>query len=303
MGATALAQTTATGSSAPAAETQTTETVNTSPAQASTPADKIIAQFTTFSGSEENAASLVNGLRTGSEITLNGSTSPGSSGETASFTSPTKPMGYGNIRIALSLAKAQLGAEGITQPTPEQLQTALMGDAAGTGATTAQTQGILQMRASGMGWGQIANTMGFKLGAVMSGRVPVNAAGTATQSGTDSTTTTTASGASLGASNQGRSASAGGIVTATGDPAGANGAGSSAAGRSKAAHGNAARSSGIVTATGGPVGSGSNSRAFSAAGNASAGATVHGGGQGASSNAVSAQGNGRGGGNAYGHTK
>jgi hypothetical protein len=62
-------------------------------------------------------------------------------------------MGYGNVNIALSLAEASLKQQGITNPTPEQLQGALMG--------------VLRQRANGKGWGQIANSMGFKLGEVV----------------------------------------------------------------------------------------------------------------------------------------
>lgn len=302
MGMTALAQTTATGSPAPVADTQTTETANPSPAVASTPTDKLIARFSNFSGSEENAASLVNGLRTGSEITLTGSSAPGSTSESASFTSPTKPMGYGNIRIALSLAEAQLGTEGITQPTPQQLQMALMGDMSGaTAQTTSQTQGILQMRASGMGWGQIANAMGFKLGAVMSGRVPVSTTTATAQSVPDSGTVT-AAGTTAGASSNGRSARSSGVVTANGRPAGGNGVYQSDTGRGR---GSAASSSGIVTATGAPAagGNGGNYRAFNAAGNANGHAAGAGSGSASTSGAVNAQGAGRGAGNAYGHSK
>jgi hypothetical protein len=62
-------------------------------------------------------------------------------------------MGFGNVNIALSLAEASLKQQGITNPTSEQLQGALMS--------------VLQQRADGKGWGQIANSMGFKLGEVV----------------------------------------------------------------------------------------------------------------------------------------
>lgn len=183
---------------------------------------KLASSFDAFAGSTENSTALVNGLRTGSDITLNSS----SGGDSVTFTPPTKPMGYGNVRIALSLAKAQLASQGITDPTPQEIQTALMGGA----GTPEATQGILQMRADGMGWGQIANSMGFKLGTVMSGRVPTAAAtGTASSSGA-----TTAAGTAK---------SAKGITTASG---------AKAAGASSASHG---KGSGIVTAAGGAGGS------------------------------------------------
>ena len=110
-------------------------------------ADRLIQKYALLAGSEDNAKSLVTGLRDGTEVKL-------SSGATStSFTSPTGKMGYGNVNIALSLAEANLKQQGITNPTSEQLQGALMG--------------VLKQRADGKGWGQIANSMGFKLGEVV----------------------------------------------------------------------------------------------------------------------------------------
>jgi len=110
-------------------------------------ADRLIQKYTPLAGSEDNAKSLVTGLRDGTAVKL-------SSGTTStSFTSPTGKMGFGNVNIALSLAEASLKQQGITNPTSEQLQGALMG--------------VLQQRADGKGWGQIANSMGFKLGEVV----------------------------------------------------------------------------------------------------------------------------------------
>ena len=111
--------------------------------------DQLIEKYTPLAGSEANATSLVSGLRDGKEVNLSGT----------KFTPPTHKMGNGNVNIALSLAQAELKKQGITNPTPEQLKTALVGD------TT--HKGILQLRAEGMGWGKIANSMGFKLGDVM----------------------------------------------------------------------------------------------------------------------------------------
>jgi hypothetical protein len=208
------------------AQTTTGETAPTTsqPATATTPESKLAAQFTDLAGSRENAASLVSGLRTGSAITLtdpvapSGST-PGTAGTT--FTAPTKPMGYGNVRIALNLAKAQLASQGITNPTPEQLQTALVG-AAGPGGTGTQS-GILQMRADGMGWGKIANSMGVKLGAVMSGKQTWPAPGS---------TTTTASGSSGVTTAAGSTGKGSGVTTAAGHSGGKHSGITTAAGSS-----------------------------------------------------------------------
>ncbi len=270
-------------------------------------AGRLVAQFTALAGSEDNATSLVKGLRTGSEITLTtpsttatgsttdatgtstgttagttggtpGATSASISGSSGAvtFAPPTRPMGYGNVRIALSLAQARLAAEGITQPTPQQLQAALIGTTTtATAQTATQTQGILQMRASGMGWGAIANSIGFKLGAVMSGRVPLEAA-TAAQSA--SSTAATAAGTQTGKSS--------GAVTASGASTDAK------------SHGYSRKSSGIVTATGAPMGHAhQNSRAITGSGNPGHG---HGAGKSAATRTASAQG---GKGNAYGHSK
>jgi hypothetical protein len=91
-------------------------------------------------------------------------------------------MGFGNVYISLALAKQQLSTLGITQPTPEQLQAALTGgtitQTTGTGATVTTTttplQGILTMRSQNMGWGQIAQKLGFKLGPVISAMKSAN---------------------------------------------------------------------------------------------------------------------------------
>ena len=111
--------------------------------------DQLVEKYTALAGSEASATSLVTGLRDDKEVDLAGT----------KFTPPTNKMGYGNVSIALALAEAELKLQGITNPTPEQLKTALVGDAT--------QKGILQLRADGMGWGQIANSMGFKLGDVM----------------------------------------------------------------------------------------------------------------------------------------
>lgn len=222
------------------ADTDTGTTPATAPATASTPTSRLAARFSDWAGSSENATSLVTGLRTGTPITLtSGGSADGTAGATT-FTSPTKPMGYGNIRIAIALAQQQLASQGITQPTAQQMQTSLMGgtftNADGTQTTT---QGILQMRASGMGWGKIANSMGFKLGSVMSGKA---AATPAAKAGAG---ITTAAGGSTGAAARTQHAKAdSGIVTAAG---GAGGGITTGMGN---AYGHAGAGSGIVTAHG-----------------------------------------------------
>jgi len=133
--------------------------------------ERIESDFARWSGSPANADSLVDGLRTGSPITLtgtkvvNGSVVPTS----VTFTPPTRPMGNGNVFTALSLARAELAAKGITSPTPQQLETALMGGRLMVGDRFVRVQGVLQLRADGLGWGRIAHVYGFKLGPVIAG--------------------------------------------------------------------------------------------------------------------------------------
>jgi hypothetical protein len=124
--------------------------------------EQLVERYTTLAGSKHNATSLVTGLRDGKEVRL---TRRGSS--TESFTPPTGKMGYGNIDNALALAEASLNQQGIAKPTPAQLEAALMGGTVTTSSgKSVKLDGILQMRAEGKGWGQIANSLGFKLGEV-----------------------------------------------------------------------------------------------------------------------------------------
>jgi len=108
--------------------------------------DQLIDRYSKLAGSRQNATSLVEGLRDGSQVKLTKGTS------TETFSPPTGKMGYGNVDNALALAEASLGEKGITNPTPAQLEASVME--------------ILEMRAAGQGWGQIAQAKGFKLGEV-----------------------------------------------------------------------------------------------------------------------------------------
>jgi hypothetical protein len=131
--------------------TTTTTTTTTATTSTTVSADKLIQRYTKLAGSKDNATKLVTGLRDGSkEIQLSGS---GSTSGTA-ITNPMagRTMGYGNVNIVLAMAERQMAGD--TSPT---LQNVL----------TNPDNGILTLRASGMGWGQVANTLGFKLGEVM----------------------------------------------------------------------------------------------------------------------------------------
>lgn len=128
--------------------------------------------YTRFAGSQENAEALVGGLRTGSEVVL---VSPGVDPDTVvetSFVPVTGAMGYGEANLSLALAEAQLAAMGIVEPTAEQIAWALNGGTlVGTDGELA-FDGVLQMRADGMGWGRIAQELEMNLGEVVSARTP-----------------------------------------------------------------------------------------------------------------------------------
>jgi hypothetical protein len=133
------------------------------------PAQKLSTQYGSWAGSPTNSASLVTGLRDGKAVTL--VASPGSLNPTApstTFTPATGKLGYGNINIALSLAKADLAKQGIPNPTPTQLAAALNGGSITTATGMVAMRGVLAQRQEGLGWGQIANAMGVKLGPVVS---------------------------------------------------------------------------------------------------------------------------------------
>lgn len=166
---------------------------------------RLAADFGDFAGSDANAAALVTGLRNGTPITLAETavltTTTGNPPVTTAttvttnttITPPTGHMGWGNVRHALTLARAQLAAQGISEPSAAQIQAALTGGSITTvganGSQSTQLPGILTLRSQHMGWGRIAQTVGVKPGAF------ANANAKATSGG--SGTITTASGATV----------------------------------------------------------------------------------------------------------
>lgn len=129
---------------------------------------KLSSQYVGLAGSPKNADALVTGLRDGTRITLLASPDGQNPGApSATFTPATGKLGYGNINIALSLAKADLAKLGIGSPTPAQLAAALNGGTVSTATGSVTMAGILAQRQDGLGWGQIANRMGVKLGALV----------------------------------------------------------------------------------------------------------------------------------------
>ena len=105
---------------------------------------KLVEEWEKLAGSDANAKSLVNGLRDGKQVTLTSGTT------STTFTPPTGKMGNGSVNNALLLAQESLKQQGITNPTADQLKTAV--------------SGILDQRAQHKGWGEIAKSMNVKLG-------------------------------------------------------------------------------------------------------------------------------------------
>ena len=219
---------------------------------------KIERTFGQFAGSPNNASNLVAGLRNGSIVVLTEpSRRPGHPTQ-VTFQPPTRPMGWGNVRTSLALAQTQLAGYGITQPSGQQLAASLNGGpitlTRPDGTTqTVQLQGVLQLRASGMGWGEIAHAYGTKLGPVISGLKSANGSVASHSVVTPPTAsaaapktsvrTTTAS--ATGATSKGITVASGGLVNA------------SPAARFKTAVPDSAKghAKGIVSATGSLVGS------------------------------------------------
>jgi hypothetical protein len=283
-------------------------------------ATKIADDFYTFAGGEENALALVNALRAGTDATLVTVVPPpaGSPAGTLPTTTqttvavPTKPMGWGNVKHSLALARDQLARAGITNPTAAQLQTALNGgdlvvtNADGTTRTTT-VKGILTMRADGMGWGNIAKEGGTKLGHVQ--KVDMSAKSVKSPPATTTPTVTTAAGPAptTTKSTKGITTAAGGNVSATTDkgPKGVTTAAGASANQG---------SKGVVTAGGGNAGSNGQGNAYgrgivtgAGASATNVAATSHGKGAGVSTGTGvvtgGGNGNGKGGGNGNGKVK
>jgi len=140
---------------------------------------KLSSEFSGFLGGKERAAEVVSGLRTGEEFHITelqddkieptpfGSTEKAPALDSTdpgfSIAPPTDSMGYGNVRLTMRLAQANLETLGITHPTNEQLSAMLVGgDIDGV-----HYQGILNERAAGAGWGEIAQRYDFKVGQLM----------------------------------------------------------------------------------------------------------------------------------------
>jgi len=126
---------------------------------------KLTQEFSEFLGGEEQAATVIDGLRQGKAFSLNleATDTPPTDVSTSSIEPPTQTMGYGNVKMTLKLAQETLSEIGITQPTNEQLSAVFLGGE----INGQQVEGILSMRADGMGWGEISHQYDMKVGQLM----------------------------------------------------------------------------------------------------------------------------------------
>ena len=155
---------------------------------------KLSTEFSDFLGGEEQASKVVESLRTGKALELDDAyiddtgdttttgtvTSAGTGTQTGGAETlpetptdlPTGTMGYGNVRLTLRLAQAEFEKLGIQNPTNEELSAMLLGGEINSGVdSTTLYEGILNQRAEGAGWGQIAKSYDFKVGQLM-GKAP-----------------------------------------------------------------------------------------------------------------------------------
>jgi len=192
----ALAVALSSAASAFAQDSGTTTGAETTPT--SVPKDRLVDRYSEAAGSEAAATDLVTSLRDGEDLTVpttTTTTTTNADGTTTTTTSivdvvienPNGPMGWGEVDKALGIAEKL-----VDDGKFENLEDALAGSADITnpdGTVIEGSAGILQLRADGMGWGQIAKEYDFKLGSVVGN-------GKASRSQDDDgavTTTTTAS--------------------------------------------------------------------------------------------------------------
>src|ERR671912_158155 len=226
----------------------------------STPATNISNDYSYFL-KNVNSQQVVNDLRNGQWTTT--STDPKTNVTTTTTEAlPTGKMGFGNVKISLALAQESLRQQNIMQPTSEQLRTALVGGQMVPGDSTTTTNGILQMRSEGMGWGQIAQKYDVKLGQLMSGKQPASTTTTSTTSNTTTSkgivtatgkSSTTVTGKGNGKAFSGSESQGKGIVSASGQTSGASSNFGSHAGRGivSGSGRSVGHTSGIVTGAGG----------------------------------------------------
>ena len=109
-------------------------------------ASRLSSQYASWAGGKSNADSLVDGLRSGSSVTLV-TVSPDNSKSIAGFTARTR-MSSAEIAASLAAAKRSLAGMGIRQPSADQIQAALIGgEVTLPSGKTRMVQGAVALRA------------------------------------------------------------------------------------------------------------------------------------------------------------
>jgi hypothetical protein len=104
----------------------------------------LVTGATPFGGSAANFQALSNGLRQGSAITLTATVNGVL--QTVTFTPPGGPMSQADANLLLVLASQLLAAQGIVNPTPAQIQAALVGGTISVPGGNVALQGVVQGR-------------------------------------------------------------------------------------------------------------------------------------------------------------
>ncbi len=89
------------------------------------PSARLAADYARWAGGRDNAQALVQGLHSGSSITL-ATRRPDHTVSLAGFT-PNGPMSYEEVNRALANARSTLARAGVAHPDAEQIQAALIG--------------------------------------------------------------------------------------------------------------------------------------------------------------------------------
>lgn len=144
-------------------------------AEATVPKQRLVDRYAELAGSPEASADLVGALRGGEDFVVieettttvtnpDGTTSTVVTPVERTVANPTAKMGWGEVNITLSLAQAM-----VDSGAAPDLASALAGmTVTNPDGTTTVTPGVLQLRADGGGWGNIAKQLGFNLGALVS---------------------------------------------------------------------------------------------------------------------------------------